>query len=165
MNWILAVLIVIAAFFFMEFMAWFTHKYVMHGFLWVLHKDHHIRDGRKIEWNDVFALIFSVPSIILIYFGYADFDYRFWIGIGILAYGIAYFMFHDVYVHQRVKMLKNFSNRYLRATVKPTSSITILMHITTTGFSSPRSSITWRNLRKSKAIRCRSRGYVYLSAH
>ena len=25
----------------MEFMAWFTHKYIMHGFLWVLHKDHH----------------------------------------------------------------------------------------------------------------------------
>ena len=25
----------------MEFMAWFTHKYVMHGFLWNLHFDHH----------------------------------------------------------------------------------------------------------------------------
>lgn len=118
MNWILAIIIVLAAFFFMEFMAWFTHKYVMHGFLWVLHKDHHIRDGRKFEWNDMFAVIFAIPSIVLIYFGYETFDYRFWIGIGILAYGIAYFMFHDVYVHQRLKVLKNFSNRYLRATVQ-----------------------------------------------
>ena len=118
MHWTFATLIVIGAFLFMEFMAWFTHKYIMHGFLWVLHKDHHIRDGRKFEWNDMFALIFSVPSIVLIYFGYETLDYRFWLGVGILAYGIAYFMFHDVYVHQRVKMLSNISNRYLRATVK-----------------------------------------------
>ncbi|MCB0824229.1 MAG: sterol desaturase family protein [Bacteroidales bacterium] len=118
MNWIFATLIVIAAFMFMEFMAWFTHKYIMHGFLWVLHKDHHIRDGRKFEWNDVFAVIFAIPSIVLIYYGHQTYDYRFWIGIGILSYGIAYFLFHDVYVHQRVKMLKNFSNRYLRATVR-----------------------------------------------
>ena len=49
MNFLIYILIVLALFFFMEFMAWFTHKYVMHGFLWVLHKDHHIRDGRKVE--------------------------------------------------------------------------------------------------------------------
>jgi beta-carotene 3-hydroxylase len=40
------------------------------------------------------------------------------IGIGIMLYGAAYFMFHDVYVHQRIPVFKNFSNRYLRATVK-----------------------------------------------
>jgi len=118
MEWYFAIVIVIAGFLFMEFMAWFTHKYVMHGFLWSLHKDHHIRDGRKLEWNDVFAVIFAIPSIIFIYLGYDSFDYRFWIGIGIFTYGFAYFMFHDVYVHQRLKMLKNFSNKYLRATVK-----------------------------------------------
>ena len=118
MNWIIATVLVLGAFFFMEFMAWFTHKYVMHGFLWVLHKDHHIRDGRKIEWNDVFAIIFAIPSVLLIFLGYENLDYRLWIGVGIFLYGFAYFMFHDVYVHQRIKMLKNFSNRYLRATVK-----------------------------------------------
>jgi beta-carotene 3-hydroxylase len=118
MNWIIALLVVAGAFLFMEFMAWFTHKYVMHGFLWVLHKDHHIRDGRKVEWNDAFAVIFAVPSIVLIYFGFESLDFRLWAGIGIFSYGFAYFMFHDVYVHQRLKILKNFSNRYLRATVK-----------------------------------------------
>jgi beta-carotene 3-hydroxylase len=113
------IILVIAAFLFMEFMAWFTHKYVMHGFLWVLHKDHHIRDGRKVEWNDVFAIIFAVPSIVLIYFGVMKPDnYMLSIGIGIALYGFSYFMFHDVYVHQRVKILSGFSNRYLRATVK-----------------------------------------------
>jgi beta-carotene 3-hydroxylase len=119
MNTLIDIGLVIAAFLFMEFMAWFTHKFVMHGFLWVLHKDHHIRDGRKVEWNDVFAIIFALPSILLIYFGVMNPDhYMLSIGIGIALYGFSYFMFHDVYVHQRVKILSGFSNRYLRATVK-----------------------------------------------
>ena len=37
-------LIVITTFIFMEFVAWSVHKYVMHGFLWSLHKDHHVVD-------------------------------------------------------------------------------------------------------------------------
>lgn len=119
MNWYYIVLLIIAAFLFMEFMAWFTHKYVMHGFLWVLHRDHHERDGRVLEWNDVFAVFFAAISIVLMYFGLQHgYDYKFWLGVGILFYGIAYFLFHDVYVHQRVRILRNFSNRYLRATVQ-----------------------------------------------
>lgn len=118
MEWYFAIPVVAGVFVFMEYVAWFTHKYIMHGFLWVLHKDHHIRDGRKVEWNDLFALFFSIPSIILIYLGYSNFDYRFWIGVGIFTYGVAYFLFHDVYVHQRIRMLGNVTNRYLRATVR-----------------------------------------------
>ena len=39
----------------MEGVAWFTHKYVMHGFLWVLHKDHHDRSNHSpFEKNDFF---------------------------------------------------------------------------------------------------------------
>jgi beta-carotene 3-hydroxylase len=119
METVINVLLVLLAFFFMEFMAWFTHKYVMHGFMWYFHKDHHIRDGRKIELNDFFAVIFAVPSIVLIYFGViTPNSYLLSIGIGIMFYGMAYFLFHDVYVHQRIPVFKNFSNRYLRATVK-----------------------------------------------
>lgn len=119
MQTLIYILIIVGAFFFMEFMAWFSHKYVMHGFMWFFHKDHHIRDGRKIEWNDVFALIFATPSILLIYFGVINPNmYLLSIGIGIMLYGFAYFMFHDVYVHQRIPILSKLSNRYLRATVK-----------------------------------------------
>lgn len=119
MNTIIYVFIVLAAFLFMEFMAWFTHKYVMHGFMWFFHKDHHIRDGRKIEWNDVFAVIFAIPSILLIFLGVVEVNYYLLsVGIGIMLYGLAYFMFHDVYVHQRIPILSKFSNRYLRAIVK-----------------------------------------------
>ena len=118
LPWYFNLIIVLAAFLFMEFVAWFTHKYVMHGFLWVLHKDHHIRDGRKFEWNDLFAFMFAIPSVWLIYLGAIDgsFDYRFYIGLGIALYGFAYFMFHYVYVHQRGK-IPRVNNRYLRATV------------------------------------------------
>ncbi|MBK7173433.1 MAG: sterol desaturase family protein [Bacteroidales bacterium] len=119
MDTLISILLILGAFLFMEFMAWFTHKYVMHGFLWILHKDHHIRDGRKVEWNDVFAIIFALPSILLIYLGVMNPDlYLLSIGLGIALYGFSYFMFHDVYVHQRVKILSRLSNRYLRATVK-----------------------------------------------
>lgn len=116
---LLHVLIAIATFFFMEFMAWFTHKFVMHGFGWYFHSDHHIRDGRKVERNDFYALIFAVPSLLLIYFGTrGGIHLSFWFGVGIALYGLAYFLFHDVYVHQRIKMFKNVSNWYLRATHK-----------------------------------------------
>ena len=42
--WIVSLLVVIATFIVMEGVAWLTHKYVMHGFFWNLHKDHHKKD-------------------------------------------------------------------------------------------------------------------------
>ncbi len=50
--------------FVMEFMAWFTHKYVMHGFLWSLHKDHHRKDHKSwCERNDTFFIFYALVSI------------------------------------------------------------------------------------------------------
>jgi len=118
MNIIIPVLLILAAFFFMEFMAWFTHKFVMHGFLWILHKDHHTREHHPFEWNDIFALIFALPSMILIIAGLPDFTIPFWIGIGIAMYGLAYFLFHDVLVHQRLPILNKIDNWYFRAIVR-----------------------------------------------
>ena len=63
MNILIPVLLVLGAFFFMEFMAWFTHKYIMHGFGWLLHKDHHTREHSPFEWNDLFALIFAIQVL------------------------------------------------------------------------------------------------------
>ncbi|NNC84701.1 MAG: carotene hydroxylase [Bacteroidia bacterium] len=112
---LLNALIVIATFFFMEFMAWFTHKYVMHGFLWVLHKDHHVHEPGFFERNDTFFLIFAVPSFLLLFFGASNgYDFRVWIGAGIAIYGFAYFMVHDIFIHQRFKILRRSSNVYLK---------------------------------------------------
>ncbi len=112
------VLIVLGAFFFMEFMAWFTHKYVMHGFLWVLHQDHHVPTGKPLQKNDLFALMFAIPSIVLCIVGSSGgIDYRFWLGIGIALYGAAYFLLHDTLVHERTTLLRNVNNAYFRAVV------------------------------------------------
>jgi len=35
-----------------------------------------------------------------------------WIGLGILVYGIAYFFVHEVFIHQRIKWLRNANTAY-----------------------------------------------------
>ena len=113
-------LIIVATFFFMEFVAWFTHKYVMHGFLWNLHKDHHVKtpEQRKsfFERNDSFFVIFAVPGFSFILLG-SVFGQTLLlpIGIGIALYGLTYFLVHDIFIHQRLKVLRNSNNAYLKA--------------------------------------------------
>lgn len=111
-------LIVIGVFFFMEFMAWFTHKYVMHGWGWFLHEDHHVIGENKIffEKNDSFFIIFAVPSFLLFLFGALNgYNFLFWIGVGIALYGAAYFFVHDLFIHQRIKVLTRTKNPYFMA--------------------------------------------------
>jgi beta-carotene 3-hydroxylase len=107
---------VIATFFFMEFMAWFTHKYVMHGFMWYFHKDHHQHEIGFFEKNDVFFLIFAIPSWLCIMLGLMNAKYYVvCIGIGIAIYGLFYFLMHDIFIHQRFKWFRNSKNPYLLA--------------------------------------------------
>ncbi len=107
-------IVFLGTFVWMEWAAWFLHKYVMHGFLWILHKDHHQRvKGRVFEWNDFFAVFFAVPSFLCILF---DSIYN-WpllgaFGFGIMAYGFVYFLVHEVIIHRRIKSLKFSSNWY-----------------------------------------------------
>lgn len=116
MEWLVNTLIVIATFFIMEIVAWATHKYVMHGFLWVLHRDHHEPHDHVFERNDAFFLIFAIPSWLCIMFGMMNGnDFRLFIGIGIAVYGFAYFLVHDVFIHQRLPLFKKSDNWYLRA--------------------------------------------------
>ena len=66
--------------------------------------------------NDSFFLIFSVPGIIGLLAGMMNnYNFFFWIGLGITVYGFAYFVVHDVFIHQRIKYLRNSDNVYLRA--------------------------------------------------
>ena len=111
------ILIFLAAFCGMEFMAWFTHKYVMHGFGWFLHKDHHNKETKGFfERNDAFFLIFAVPGAGLMLLGtFNDFSYPFFIGLGITIYGLTYFLVHDIFIHQRFKIFRNSDNNYFKA--------------------------------------------------
>lgn len=116
MNIALGIFIFLATFCFMEFMAWFTHKYIMHGFLWVLHKDHHKKDHDSwFERNDAFFLFYAVVSMTLFILGSkTSFWYGYPLGLGILAYGIAYFLVHDIFIHQRFRMFRKANNWYAR---------------------------------------------------
>tara|TARA_B100000963_G_scaffold177038_2_gene153968 strand:+ start:7194 stop:7628 length:435 start_codon:yes stop_codon:yes gene_type:complete len=109
-------LIVIATFILMEFVAWIVHKYIMHGFLWILHKDHHVVDKNKVlQKNDYFFLIFAIPSMLLIFIGYPSFSYKFFIGIGIALYGLAYFIVHEIIIHRRLPPPAHTKSKYIKA--------------------------------------------------
>lgn len=111
------IIIVLAAFIGMELVAWFTHKYIMHGLLWSLHKDHHKKESKGFfEHNDFFFLIFALPGITALFFGMrTGYNYLFWIGLGITLYGMAYFFVHDIFIHQRFKIFRNSDNAYFKA--------------------------------------------------
>lgn len=118
MSTSLTIATVVLTFLAMELVAWATHKYIMHGFLWKLHSDHHRKDHyHALERNDLFFLIFAIPSIILFYAGHKAGPQQpwTWIGLGILFYGMAYFIIHEIFIHQRIKLFRNTRNRYLLA--------------------------------------------------
>ena len=81
---VLNILMLLIGFSMMEFVAWSNHKYVMHGFLWRWHKDHHVRDRQKVtqselakteanrfEKNDLFFIVYATPAIVLMVIGIA----------------------------------------------------------------------------------------------
>ena len=124
------IILLIAAYFFMEFVAWFSHKYIMHGFLWKWHKDHHVHDFQEpheyendkgFEKNDLFFLIYAIPAIILLITGITfKMIPLIYIGIGISLYGLTYFTIHDIMIHRRVNIpfLMNPDNFYIKAVLR-----------------------------------------------
>lgn len=115
MTWLFYILIVLVTFCIMEGITWLTHKYVMHGFLWYLHEDHHKKGEGFFEKNDAFFIIFAIPSMLSIMFG--TFYHMGWlaaIGAGIAMYGLAYFIVHEVIIHQRFKWFTRSNNRYIK---------------------------------------------------
>ena len=123
MQIVLYVFITLASVLFMEFVAWAAHKYVMHGFLWVWHEDHHRPNHEKdgfFERNDLFFLVFALPSAGSYIVG-ATVPGLFWlffVGVGISIYGLIYFLIHDVYIHRRFKWFNQLDNKYSRAILR-----------------------------------------------
>lgn len=114
MQTFLWILVFLLTFCIMEFMAWFTHKYVMHGFLWSLHKDHHHKHHNSWwERNDLFFIFYALISIgCFLLWQYENVWIGLPIGLGIFAYGFAYFMVHDIFIHQRFKLFRNANGWY-----------------------------------------------------
>src|ERR1051325_328962 len=104
MHWAAWIGLFVATVLGMEGFAYVMHRWVMHGPGWFLHASHHRPRTGNWELNDLYAVIFAVPSIVMLlggvqlgwWPGWA------WIGAGIAAYGAIYFGFHDVIVHRRI---------------------------------------------------------------
>lgn len=110
------ILITLATFCVMEGITWLTHRFVMHGFLWYLHEDHHQKGAGFFEKNDAFFIIFAIPSWLCIMLG--SMSQVYWvvsIGAGIALYGFAYFLVHEIIIHQRIKLFTRSNNRYIKA--------------------------------------------------
>jgi beta-carotene 3-hydroxylase len=103
----LILLIIIATIAAMEIVALVSHKYVMHGFGWAWHRDHHEPHDNMFEKNDLFGVVGAVMSISMfaagspLVAGASAWEPATWIGVGILGYGIIYTLVHDGLVHQR----------------------------------------------------------------
>ncbi len=91
----------------MEGVAWASHKYIMHGWGWGWHRDHHERHDNFLEKNDLYAVVGAVMSISMfaigspLVLGASAWEPATWIGMGILLYGVIYTLVHDGLVHQR----------------------------------------------------------------
>lgn len=102
----------------MELVAWAAHKYLMHGWLWNWHADHHKPHFEKegfFERNDLFFLVFAIPSAASYMLGSMyQIAWLFCIGIGISVYGFIYFVVHDVFIHRRFPWLDGLDGWYTR---------------------------------------------------
>ncbi|SFP46412.1 sterol desaturase family protein [Sphingomonas rubra] len=86
----------------MELFAWSMHKYVMHGWGWAWHRDHHEPHHNVLERNDLFAVVFGSIVVALFIIGYYWSERLWWAAMGITVYGAIYAFIHDGLVHQRL---------------------------------------------------------------
>jgi len=115
------VTIVLASFVGMEFVARGMHKYVMHGFLWNLHKDHHYPTNSTFQRNDAFGLIFLAVAITLVALWFRTGGLVFLsVAVGMAVYGASYLTVHDMIIHDRYTRMRAWGmrNRYFRRLIE-----------------------------------------------
>lgn len=101
MTWFEAIAVTLGALVFMEFFAWYAHKYIMHGWGWGWHRDHHEPHDNTFEKNDLFAVVFGTINATMYIFGALYWDALWWAALGVNLYGVIYALVHDGLVHQR----------------------------------------------------------------
>ena len=102
----------------MEGVAWWTHRYIMHGWGWGWHKSHHQPSSGIFEKNDLYALVGAAVSISLMAFGGDNLGPAWWIGLGMAGYGFCYFVFHDGLVHRRWPLKWQPKSGYLKRLIQ-----------------------------------------------
>lgn len=107
-------LVFASAFAAMEAVSYSTHRWVMHGRGIVWHRSHHAPAAGRLERNDLFPAVFSVPAIGL--FAAASCvtpPWTRWAAAGITTYGVAYMAIHELAIHRRLAV-RIPDNGYLR---------------------------------------------------
>jgi beta-carotene 3-hydroxylase len=102
LNYVIPTLFVFIA---MEWISWFLHRYVMHGWGWFLHQSHHETQAEKkgiFEWNDFYVIPFMILNILGFYFSVGQNTQFLPLPLGSTLYGVCYFLFHEIIVHRRI---------------------------------------------------------------
>ena len=100
---------------FMEIWAMILHGALWHGPWWVTHKSHHEARRGAFEFNDIFALFHAILATTLIVYGFESGDsisshLCVAAGFGMTTFGMAYFLVHDGFIHERLPV--SFFSRF-----------------------------------------------------
>lgn len=117
MNWLSGAGIVVVTVAAMELTAALVHRHVMHGPGWGWHKSHHQPRRGLLEGNDLYALVFAGISILFFVLG-GTWPALWWIGLGMVVYGLLYGLVHDGLVHRRFPFLKPPRKGYVKRLVQ-----------------------------------------------
>ncbi len=115
--WIFPAAVVAATVLAMELLAAGVHRFIMHGWGWRWHRSHHEPRAGRLEQNDLFGLIFAGASLLLFVLG-GRWPLLWWIGLGMLVYGLLYAVLHDGFVHRRLPIPRLPRNPYLKRLVQ-----------------------------------------------
>jgi beta-carotene 3-hydroxylase len=93
-----------------------VHRGVMHGRGWAWHRSHHRWQGRRIEANDAYPVVFAAATIATMAVGATidGWEPLLSVGAGVTGYGIAYLIVHDLFIHERLGRPPGARSRYVR---------------------------------------------------
>lgn len=116
-DWLIPVAMVAATVVAMEVTAAAVHRHVMHGWGWAWHKSHHEPGAGPLERNDLYAVVFAALSLLLFIAG-GTWPMLWWIGLGMVLYGVLYALLHDGVVHRRFPFPRSPRRGYLKRLVQ-----------------------------------------------
>lgn len=116
-DWLYPLLIVVGTVLAMEATATLVHRHVMHGPGWAWHRSHHEPRTGWFEKNDLYALVFAGISLVLFVAG-GRWPVLWWVGLGMVAYGLLYALLHDGLVHRRFAFVRPPRRGYVKRLVQ-----------------------------------------------
>jgi beta-carotene 3-hydroxylase len=117
-GWIVALFIVVATVIAMEAVASAVHRRVMHGWGWRWHRSHHEPREGLFETNDLYALVFAAISLPFFTLLAGLWPPSWWVGMGLIVYGLLYTLLHDGLVHRRLGFEASPRSGYLKRLVQ-----------------------------------------------